>query len=70
MGWPAKVGASTLGRLWEFVADDPRESNTEGGVFPAIFGTVMMVLIMSILVAPLGVLAALYLREYAKQGPS
>ena len=30
--------------LWEFVADDPRESNTEGGVFPAIFGTVMMVL--------------------------
>jgi phosphate transport system permease protein len=56
-------------RLWEFVSDDPRESNTEGGVFPAIFGTVMMVVIMSILVTPLGVLAAFYLREYAKQGP-
>ncbi len=55
-------------RLWEFVADDPRESNTEGGIFPAIFGTVMMVFIMSIAVLPFGVLAALYLREYAKQG--
>ncbi len=58
-----------LGRLWEFVADRPRESNTEGGIFPAIFGTVMMVLIMSVVVTPFGVLAALYLREYAKQGP-
>ncbi len=56
-------------RLWSFVADDPRESNTEGGIFPAIFGTVMMVFIMSLVVVPLGVLAALYLREYAKQGP-
>jgi len=56
-------------RLWTFVAEDPRESNTEGGIFPAIFGTVMMVIIMTIAVVPLGVLAALYLREYAKQGP-
>ncbi len=58
-----------LSRGWEFIAADPRESNTEGGIFPAIFGTVMMVFIMSFAVAPLGVLAALYLREYAKQGP-
>jgi phosphate transport system permease protein len=57
------------GKVWEFVADEPRESNTEGGVWPAIFGTVLMVLIMSIVVTPLGVLAAFYLREYAKQGP-
>jgi phosphate transport system permease protein len=57
------------GRLWEFFSADPRESNTEGGIFPAIFGTVMMVLLMSIIVVPLGVLAALYLREYARQGP-
>ncbi len=57
-----------LAKVWEFVADDPRESNTEGGVFPAIFGTVMMVLIMSLMVTPLGVVAAFYLREYAKQG--
>ncbi len=53
---------------WEFVMDDPRESNTEGGVFPAIFGTVLMVMIMSIIATPLGVLAAFYLREYARQG--
>jgi phosphate transport system permease protein len=56
-------------RFWEFVSADPRESNTEGGIFPAIFGTVMMVFMMSFAVAPLGVLAALYLREYARQGP-
>jgi phosphate transport system permease protein len=55
-------------RLWEFLWDDPRESNTEGGIFPAIFGTVMMVLIMSVLVVPLGVMASLFMREYAKQG--
>jgi phosphate transport system permease protein len=64
----AKSGHYLAG-LWNFVADNPRESNTEGGVFPAIFGTVMMVFIMSIMVTPLGVLAAFYLREYARQGP-
>ncbi|MCX8071717.1 MAG: phosphate ABC transporter permease PstA [Candidatus Binatia bacterium] len=57
-----------LSKLWEFVSGDPRESNTEGGVFPAIFGTVLMVLIMSVAVVPFGVLAALYLREYARPG--
>jgi phosphate transport system permease protein len=56
-------------RLWEFVSDEPREANTEGGIFPAIFGTVLMVIIMAILVTPFGVVAAVYLREYAKQGP-
>ncbi len=55
-------------RLWEFLSAEPRESNTEGGIFPAIFGTVMMVMLMSILAVPFGVLAALYLREYARQG--
>ena len=54
--------------LWSFITDDPREANTEGGIFPAIFGTVMMVILMAILVTPLGVIAAVYLREYAKQG--
>ena len=56
------------GKLWEFISEDPREANTEGGIFPAIFGTVMMVLLMSVFVTPFGILAALYLREYAKQG--
>ncbi|MBD8624477.1 phosphate ABC transporter permease PstA [Pseudomonas sp. CFBP 13727] len=54
-------------KMWEFLSDDPREANTEGGIFPAIFGTVMMTLIMAVIVTPFGVLAAVYLREYAKQ---
>ena len=58
-----------FGNLWLFLSEDPREANTEGGVFPAIFGTVLMVLLMSIVVTPFGVIAAVYLREYAKQGP-
>ena len=62
------MSAVYAGRLWEFLSGDPRESNTEGGIFPAIFGTVMMVVLMSMLAVPFGVLAALYLREYAKQG--
>ena len=55
--------------VWKFVSGDPREANTEGGIFPAIFGTVMMVLIMAVLVTPFGVVAAVYLKEYATQGP-
>ena len=57
-----------LDKLREFVLEDPREANTEGGVFPAIFGTVVMVLLMSVLVTPFGVVAAIYMREYARQG--
>ncbi len=57
-----------LSRWWEFLSDEPREANSEGGVFPAIWGTVVMTLVMSMLVVPFGVLAALYLREYARAG--
>jgi phosphate transport system permease protein len=57
-----------LSRWWEFVSDEPREANTEGGILPAIFGTAAMTLLMVIAVAPFGVITALYLREYAKQG--
>src|SRR4030095_6370001 len=67
-GWAGRLCVS-LSRAAEFLTDEPRESNSEGGVLPAIFGTVAMTLIMSILVVPFGVLAALYLREYAKPGP-
>ena len=56
------------GNFWNVLTDEPREANTEGGIFPAIFGTVMMVLVMSVVVVPFGVLAAVYLKEYAKQG--
>jgi len=67
MSLPAKIGFM-FARIGDFVTDDPREANTEGGIFPAIFGTVMMVMIMSAVVTPFGILAALYLREYARQG--
>ncbi len=55
-------------KLLAFGTEDPREANTEGGIFPAIFGTVMMVILMSIMVMPLGVMAAVYMREYAGHG--
>ncbi|MBQ4888380.1 phosphate ABC transporter, permease protein PstA [Shewanella sp. UCD-FRSSP16_17] len=55
--------------LGRFVSHDPREANTEGGVFPAIFGTVFMVMLMAVIVTPFGVIAAIYLHEYAKKGP-
>lgn len=64
MGFFAKLGHYFV-QLGKFVADDPREANTEGGVFPAIFGTVFMVLLMAVIVTPFGVVAAIYLHEYA-----
>jgi phosphate transport system permease protein len=67
MSFFAKCGYY-LERLRELFFDEPRESNTEGGLFPAIFGTVMLIFLMSILSFPLGVLAGIYLREYAKDG--
>jgi phosphate transport system permease protein len=67
MSWSERAGLY-LSRTWEFVSGEPRESNTEGGIFPAIFGTVMMVMLMCLAAVPFGVLAALYLREYARQG--
>lgn len=51
-----------------FITDNPREANTEGGIFPAIFGTILMVMLMAVVVTPFGVIAAVYMREYAKQG--
>ncbi|HEY0635234.1 MAG TPA: phosphate ABC transporter permease PstA [Gammaproteobacteria bacterium] len=68
MSLPAKMGFYVM-KFWEFLSEEPREANTEGGIFPAIFGTVMMVMLMSIIVTPFGVVAAVYLREYARQGP-
>jgi phosphate transport system permease protein len=66
-GFFSRVG-EMLHRMFKFLVEDPREANTEGGVFPAIFGTVVMTLVMSLFVTPFGVIAAIYLREYAKQG--
>ena len=55
-------------RMHEFLFDAPREANTEGGLMPAIFGTLVMTVFMSLLVTPVGVIAAIYLKEYAKDG--
>ena len=67
MGLFAKCVHTARG-LWAFVVDDPREANMEGGIFPALFGTLAMTLLMSAAVMPFGILSAIYLREYARQG--
>ena len=67
MSWIEKALAYVR-NLWLFVSGEPREANTEGGIFPAIFGTVLMVFLMTLAVMPFGVMAAVYLREYATQG--
>ena len=68
LGIFAKMGVY-FSRWAEFLLEDPREANSEGGIFPAIFGTIVMTLLMSLAVVPFGVMAALYIREYAKGGP-
>ncbi|MFN3972201.1 MAG: phosphate ABC transporter permease PstA [Gemmobacter sp.] len=67
IGWFTQMGVY-LARWGEFLTTEPREANTQGGVLPAIFGTVAMTMLMVVFVAPFGVITALYLREYAKQG--
>jgi phosphate transport system permease protein len=67
MGLGSALGVY-LSRWREFLTEEPREANTEGGVVPAIFGTAAMTLLMVVAVAPFGVVTALYLREYARQG--
>ncbi len=67
MGLAAKLG-HYVAKMWELLWSEPRESNTEGGLFPAIFGTVMLVFLMAVSCFPLGVLAGVYLGEYAREG--
>lgn len=67
LSWIDRLGIF-FSRLWGFVSEEPREANTEGGVFPALFGTVAMTIIMTVFVLPVGVMTAVYMREIAKQG--
>ncbi len=67
MGLLAELG-HYFHKVWSFITDEPREANTEGGIFPAIYGTILMVLLMTLVVTPFGVVAGVYLKEYAKQG--
>jgi len=68
MGFGEKAG-HYIAKIWELLTTNPREASQDGGVFPAIFGTVLMVFLMAITCFPLGVLAGIYLGEYAKEGP-
>jgi phosphate transport system permease protein len=52
---------------WEFLSEAPRRGMTQGGIFPAIFGTFLVTMVTAILAIPLGMFAAIYLNEYAKQ---
>jgi phosphate transport system permease protein len=53
---------------WEFISAAPRAGMTKGGIFPAIFGTVALTLLMTIVAVPAGVATAVYLAEYAPPG--
>ena len=73
VSWPNAMTVSE--RLWRFVLNIwtlltryPREANTDGGIYPALLGTVMLVFLMAVSAFPLGVAAGIYLREYAKDG--
>ena len=57
--------AYAVNQVWTFLTESPKQGNPTGGIFPALFGTILMVLIMTVLVTPFGVLAAIYLSEYA-----
>lgn len=57
-----------LAQWWQFLSSEPREANSAGGILPAIVGTLVSVLLMAILVAPIGIMAGVYLHEYAKDG--
>ncbi|MEZ7499061.1 phosphate ABC transporter permease PstA [Flavobacterium sp. Arc3] len=53
---------------WEFISAMPKNGMTEGGIFPAIVGTLCLVLASMIFAFPVGVLAAIYMNEYVKDG--
>ena len=59
-----KKGGGTIS--WEFLTSAPRRGMTEGGIFPAIFGTFLITLITAVVAVPVGMFAAIYLNEYAR----
>jgi len=64
LGIIIKNGAPGLS--WGFLTQPPTNGFESGGIFPAIFGTVALVLIMTIAVMPVGVITAIYLHEYTR----
>ena len=61
------IAHGTARLSWEFLTQPPTNGMTEGGIFPAIYGTVLLVLLMSIAAVPFGVVVAIYFAEYAKR---
>ena len=62
------IGSKGGGAIsWEFLTKAPHRGMTEGGIFPAIMGTFLVTIVTAALAIPLGMFAAIYLNEYAKQ---
>ena len=62
------IGRKGAGSIsWEFLSQSPRRGMTQGGIFPAIMGTVLVTMVTALLAVPLGMFAAIYLNEYARQ---
>ncbi|MEO6096744.1 MAG: phosphate ABC transporter permease PstA [Fibrobacteria bacterium] len=53
---------------WAFLTQAPSGGMTEGGIYPAIIGTFMLVVIMSLVGVPVGTITAIYLSEYTSRG--
>lgn len=54
---------------WEFLSEEPKDGMTKGGIFPAIVGTLYLILGAMIFSFPVGIMAGIYMNEYAKEGP-
>jgi len=61
------IAHGTARLSWEFLTRPPTQGMTAGGIFPAIYGTVLLVILMSIVAVPFGVIVAIYFAEYAKR---
>jgi len=62
------IGSKGGGTIsWKFLSEAPRRGMTEGGIFPAIMGTFFVTIVTALLAIPMGMFAAIYLNEYAKQ---
>ena len=57
----------SMGEIWRFITSDHNASSGSAGIFPALFGTILMVFLMTVFVMPIGVLTAIYLHEYAPE---
>ncbi len=53
---------------WPFLSEMPRDGMTQGGILPAIVGTLLLTAVAMVVSLPMGVLSAIYLNEYAKEG--